>query len=149
MGYLDPGFDPTGVLDVLGDLVTARGGRATIVGPEWPWVAGELLAFADVEPATVPGALPLAARAALDDRRTCPRSRATRPISADARLFESVPGLAGAPVEIAFLDMADFGSWNTRHGQAAGDELLARLTAAPADAARSRGRSAMAATSSW
>ena len=47
---------------------------------------------------------------------------------ANARLFESVPGLAGAPVEIAFLDMADFGPWNTRHGQAAGDELLACLT---------------------
>ena len=127
MGYLDPGFDPAGALGVLGDLVTARGGRATVVGPEWPWVAAELLAFGtwSRRPFRERFRWPHVPPWMIDGRVRVPRYEA---YLADARLFESVPGLAGAPVEIAFLDMADFGTWNTRHGQAAGDELLARLT---------------------
>ncbi len=62
----------------------------------------------------------------IDGRVRVPRYEA---YLVDARLFESIPGLAGTPVEVAFLDMADFGNWNTAHGQAAGDELLALLTA--------------------
>jgi GGDEF domain-containing protein len=61
----------------------------------------------------------------IDGRVRVPRYEA---YLVDARLFESIPGLADAPVEIAFLDLADFGEWNTANGQAAGDELLAWLT---------------------
>jgi GGDEF domain-containing protein len=127
MGYLDPGFDPAGALDILGDLVVARGGRATLVGPEWPWVAAELLAFAawSHRPFRERFRWPHVPPWMIDGRVRVPRYEA---YLADARLFESVPGLAGAPVEIAFLDMADFGAWNTRPGQAAGDDLLAHLT---------------------
>jgi hypothetical protein len=123
MGNLDPGFDPTGVLDVLGGLVRANGGRPALIGPEWPWVAGELLSFAawSRRPFRERFRWPHVPPWMIDARVSVPRYEA---YLVDARLFESIPGLAGAPVEIAFLDLADFGNWNTENGQAAGDELL-------------------------
>ena len=126
MGNLDPGFDPTSVLDVLGRHVDGRGGRPTLIGPEWPWVAAELLAFAawSHRPFRERFRWPHVPEWMIDRRVNVPRYEA---YLVDARLFEGIPGLAGAPVEIAFLDLADFGTWNTAHGQAAGDELLAWL----------------------
>ena len=127
IGNLDPGFDPTSVLDVLGRHVDGRGGRPTLIGPEWPWVAAELLAFAawSHRPFRERFRWPHVPEWMIDRRVNVPRYEA---YLVDARLFEGIPGLAGAPVEIAFLDLADFGTWNTAHGQAAGDELLAWLT---------------------
>ena len=127
MGNLDPAFDPTSVLDVLGSLVHGSGGRPTLIGPEWPWVAGELLSFAawSSRPFRERFRWPHVPPWMIDGRVSVPRYEA---YLVDARLFESIPGLAGAPVEIAFLDLADFGDWNTANGQAAGDELLAWLT---------------------
>ena len=40
------------------------------------------------------------------------------------RLMSEVPGLSRAPIEIAFIDLAGFGAWNTRFGQALGDRVL-------------------------
>jgi GGDEF domain-containing protein len=127
MGMLDPGVDPTSALEVLGPLVRGRGGRPALVGPEWPWVAAELLSFAtwSRRPFRERFRWPHVPKWMIDQRVNVPRYEA---YLVDARLFESIPGLATAPVEIAFLDMADFGNWNTAHGQAAGDELLAWLT---------------------
>jgi len=127
MGYLDPRFDPAAVLDVLGSLVDATGGRPVLIGPEWPWVAGELLAFAawSERPFRERFRWPHMPDSVVDQRVRVPRYEA---YLVDARLFERVPGLSAAPIEIAFLDMAGFGAWNTDHGQAAGDELLALLT---------------------
>jgi GGDEF domain-containing protein len=62
----------------------------------------------------------------IDQKTRVPRYEA---YLVNARLFGQIPGLSAAPIEIAFLDMAGFGDWNTGHGQAAGDELLALLTA--------------------
>ncbi|HYO42655.1 MAG TPA: hypothetical protein VES19_05590 [Candidatus Limnocylindrales bacterium] len=128
MGNLDPGFDPTSVLDVLESLVRGTGGRPTLIGPEWPWVAGELLSFAawSRRPFRERFRWPHVPPWMIDGRVNVPRYEA---YLVDARLFESIPDLAGAPVEVAFLDVADFGTWNTENGQAAGDVLLARLTA--------------------
>ena len=41
-----------------------------------------------------------------------------------ARLMSEVAGLSRASIEIAFIDLAGFGSWNTRFGQALGDRVL-------------------------
>jgi GGDEF domain-containing protein len=128
LGNLDPGFEPAEVVDVLGGLVTSRDRRPVLIGPEWPWLAAALLSFA------TRSALPFRERFAWphvpdwmrDERVRVPRYEA---YLAYARLFAALPGLAAAPIEIAFLDMAGFGHWNTAHGQAAGDELLACLTA--------------------
>ncbi|MGH2512801.1 MAG: diguanylate cyclase domain-containing protein [Candidatus Limnocylindrales bacterium] len=40
------------------------------------------------------------------------------------RLMSEVAGLSRAPIEIAFIDLAGFGNWNTRFGQALGDRVL-------------------------
>ncbi len=40
------------------------------------------------------------------------------------RLFAEVRGLADAPVEVAFIDLAGFGAWNTTYGMRMGDEVL-------------------------
>ncbi|HLY13743.1 MAG TPA: diguanylate cyclase, partial [Candidatus Limnocylindrales bacterium] len=40
------------------------------------------------------------------------------------RLMSEVGGLARAPIEIAFIDLAGFGLWNTRFGQPLGDRVL-------------------------
>jgi GGDEF domain-containing protein len=127
MGNLDPRFDPADVLDALGSQVGRRGGRPELIGPEWSWVAAELLAFAGwaARPFRERFRWPHVPDWMIDERVRVPRYEA---YLEDARLFEGIPGLASAPLEIAFIDMAGFGSWNTAHGQAAGDELLACLT---------------------
>jgi len=127
LGHLDPAFEPASVLEVLGDLVARGDPRPELIGPEWPWVAAEILAFAEwcrrpfrerFRWPHVPGYM-------MDQRVRVPRYEA---YLVDARLFERIPGLSAAPVEVGFLDMAGFGVWNTGYGQAAGDELLALLT---------------------
>jgi len=40
------------------------------------------------------------------------------------RLMSEVAGLSRARIEIAFIDLAGFGAWNTRFGQALGDRVL-------------------------
>ena len=128
LGILDPEFDPAGVLPALGTLVAADDGRPELIGPEWPWLAAELLAFAgwSRRPFRERFRWPHVPPWMIDERVRVPRYEA---YLVNARLFESIPGLAPVPVEIAFLDLADFGDWNTANGQAAGDDLLARLTA--------------------
>ena len=44
-----------------------------------------------------------------------------------ARLFEALPALADAPIDEAFIDLADFGKWNGAHGEKAGDDLLTEV----------------------
>ena len=128
MGSLDPSFDPTEVRDVLGALAGLRGGRPTLIGPEWSWVAGELLSYAAWSERPfkdrfrwphVPGGM-------IDEKTAVPRIDG---FSAYARLFNRVPGLAATPVDLAFIDLANFGKWNKANGQQAGDELLGWLAA--------------------
>jgi GGDEF domain-containing protein len=128
LGILDPGFDPTGVLPVLAGLAAADDGRPIVMGPEWPWLAAELMAFSSWSrrPFRERFRWPHVPRWMIDEKVSVPRFEA---YLVNARLFESMPGLASVPVEIAFLDLADFGHWNSTHGQAAGDELLQELTA--------------------
>ena len=40
------------------------------------------------------------------------------------RLMSEVDGLSRTTIEIAFIDLAGFGAWNTRFGQALGDRVL-------------------------
>jgi hypothetical protein len=128
LGQLDPAFDPGSTLGRLGTLVATGDPRPELIGPEWPWVAGELLAFAGWcrRPFRERFRWPHVPAEMMDRKVRVPRYEA---YLVDARLFERIPGLSSAPVEIGFLDMAGFGAWNTAYGQAAGDDLLALLTA--------------------
>ena len=114
--------------EVLGTSSTARGGRADLVGPEWPWVAAELLAFGTwsrrpfrerfrwphVPPWMTTGA------------SGCPRY--------EAYLRRRAPVRGACPASPARPWRSRSWTWPTSapgtrdHGQAAGDELLALLT---------------------
>lgn len=128
LGMLDPSFEPSSVLDAIERLVVAHGGRPELIGPEWPWLAGEVLAFAawSARPFRERFRWPHVPEWMIDVRLRVPRFEA---YLVDARLFEGIPGLTELPIECGFIDLAGFGAWNTAHGQAAGDELLALLTA--------------------
>ena len=127
MGVFDPGFDPGRRPGRPGRSSLRRAGAG---GPRGTGVAVGRRRAARVrglEPPTVPGALPVAARATLDDRRAHRGARATRPISRMRACSERARPGRRARGDLV-LDMAGFGAWNTKHGQAAGDELLALLT---------------------
>lgn len=127
-GSLDPRFDPESVTEVLGTLAVRRGDRPRLIGPEWPWVAAELLSFKDwsATPFRERFRWPHVPTSMIDTKTAVPGFEAYLAL---ARLFEGVPGLDDARVEIAFLDLANFGDWNKQHGQVAGDDLLGWLTA--------------------
>lgn len=128
LGTLDPAFSTEAQVETIGRLIAASGGRTGLIGPEWPWMAAELALFArwSALPFSDRFRWPHMADWVIDRRVRVPRYEA---YLVDARLFSQVPGLAESQIEIAFLDLAGFGAWNTAHGQAAGDELLALLTA--------------------
>ena len=128
LGLLDPDFEPASVLDVMAARVEERGGRPELVGPEWTWLAAEILAFAawSGKPFRERFRWPHVPAWMTDTRVKVPRFEA---YLVDARLFEELPGLADLPIECGFIDLAGFGTWNSAHGQAAGDELLALLAA--------------------
>lgn len=47
-----------------------------------------------------------------------------------AELFAALPGLAGAPCTLAFLDLVGFRAFNNTHGQERGDAVLEEIAAA-------------------
>jgi len=126
LGQLDPSFEPASVLEVMESKVSERGGRPELVGPEWPWLGAEILAFAQWSgrPFRERFRWPHVPAWMTEPRFNVPRKEA---FGVHAHLFEQLPGLAGLPVEFAFIDLAGFGKWNTDHGMEEGDELLALL----------------------
>ncbi len=89
----------------------------------WTGLTGELSAW--LSSAT----RPFAARFHWPEVALANRNRRTGLPSYDyyadlARLFQELPGLADADVEVAFLDMAHFGQVNNRLGMAVGDACL-------------------------
>jgi GGDEF domain-containing protein len=127
-GQLDATFEPASVLDVMELQVRERGGRPELVGPEWPWLAAEILAFAtwSGKPFRERFRWPHVPTWMTDPGVSVPRKEA---FAVDARLFSELPGLASLTIECGFIDLAGFGEWNTEHGQDEGDKLLALLAA--------------------
>jgi len=122
LGQTDPEFDPRRTMAALASLQDADGWwRAA--GPDAIWTTrtvAELLVKLE---------LPFADRwqwpqLAIEhrDRRS---GLAWGTWLADlGRLMSEVPGLSRARIEIAFIDLAGFGAWNTRFGQPLGDRVL-------------------------
>ena len=137
LGSLDPSFEPAVAGDALAALARAAGERPAAIGPEWPWVAAELLAFADwaTRPFTDRFQWPNVPPAAMDPNLHVPRLEG---YFAVADLFTAVPALGSGEVDVVFLDLANFGTWNSHHGQAEGDRLLQLLTAELRKLPRSR-----------
>ena len=121
---LDPAFDPAPTVAFYA-RTQESGGWWRALGPEVPWLtAGVAEWFAALERA-VRGAVPLAARVADTARDRKTGLRHLRLLRRPApRLLPPRPGSAPPPLEVAFVDLAAFGDFNDREGQARGDEAL-------------------------
>ena len=119
---LDPDFDPRRTVAWFAHAQEPEGWWRAL-DPEVPWLTAAVVEWLEraarpfVERFRWPGALKLDL-----DRRTQLPSYAW---FADlARSIQEVPGLARATWEIAFVDLAGFGKFNTDNGQAKGDEVI-------------------------
>jgi GGDEF domain-containing protein len=119
---LDPDFDPRRTVAWFAHAQEPEGWWRAL-DPEVPWLTAAVVEWLEragrpfVERFRWPGALKLDL-----DRRTQLPSYAW---FADlARSIQEVPGLARAEWEIAFVDLAGFGKFNTDNGQAKGDEVI-------------------------
>ncbi len=119
---LDPDFDPKRTVAWFAHAQEPEGWWRAL-DPEVPWLTAAVVDWLErahrpfVERFRWPGALKLDL-----DRRTQLPSYAW---FADlARSIQEVPGLARAEWEIAFVDLAGFGKFNTDNGQAKGDEVI-------------------------
>ena len=126
LAHVDPGFDPSPTITFLGGR--QQDGGWSVLGPERPWLTGAihdlLLAFS----------MPFADRFRWPRVPPWMRDRHTRIpgfghfLDLD-RVLSELP-IGPEQVDVAFADLAGFGAWNTAHGQAAGDEVLALLATA-------------------
>ena len=119
---LDPDFDPDRTVSWFAHAQEPEGWWRAL-DPEVPWLTAAVIDWLDrstrpfVQRFRWPGALKLD----LDRRTQLP----TYAWFADlARSIQEVPGLARAEWDIAFVDLAGFGSFNTDNGQAKGDDVI-------------------------
>jgi GGDEF domain-containing protein len=126
LSRVDPAFDPTPTADFLGRLQEPSGWWRAL-DPEVPWLTGAVVEWleAAARPFHERFRWPGFERASRDRRTRLPWWAAFGDVV--VRTFERVPGLAGAPTEMAFIDLAGFGAFNTAYGQAAGDDVLRLL----------------------
>jgi GGDEF domain-containing protein len=136
-GAIDPGFNPLSVVEPLRSMVAGNGAHPCLIGPEWPWLTAELAAYLDWAAHTFTERFqwPNVADSAMDPKVGVPRYEGYLLL---ADLFDRVPALGRGTVDVAFVDLANFGKWNGDHGQDAGDRLLALLTHQPQTVPRSR-----------
>jgi GGDEF domain-containing protein len=119
---LDPTFDPG---PTIAWFASAQGddGWWRALGPEAPWLTAAIVDWLVRASGPVvarfrwPGAL----RIDLDRRTRLPGFAWFADL---VRSVAEVPGLRGARWEIAFIDLAGFGAFNTDHGQAKGDDVI-------------------------
>ncbi len=119
---LDPDFDPDRTISWFAHAQEPEGWWRAL-DPEVPWLTAAVVDWLEragrpfVERFRWPGAL----RLDLDRRTQLP----TYAWFADfARSIQEVPGLARAEWDLAFVDLAGFGTFNTDNGQAKGDEVI-------------------------
>ncbi|HSQ66144.1 MAG TPA: GGDEF domain-containing protein [Polyangiaceae bacterium] len=124
---LDPSFDPAGALAWFGEQQRPDG-FVLGFGPELLWLTGEvvLLARAAARPFAERFRFPSVPSANLDRKTALPFYAFFDDLT---HLFGALPGLAGASVPVAFLDLAGFGAFNNAFGQDLGDAVLAAFAA--------------------
>jgi GGDEF domain-containing protein len=119
---LDPDWDPRSAATYLVSRQDERGWWRAY-GPESAWLTLEIYQF--LRRASRPFAdrfrWPEVALTSRDRRTGLPRYDYYADL---ARLCQEVSGLGRAPIDVAFLDLAGFGSFNNRHGMAMGDAVL-------------------------
>ncbi len=119
---LDPDFDPSRTIEWFARAQEPEGWWRAL-DPEVPWLTGAVVDCLErachpfVDRFRWPGALKLD----LDRRTQLP----TYAWFADlARSIQEVPGLARVEWDVAFVDLAGFGKFNSDNGQAKGDEVI-------------------------
>jgi GGDEF domain-containing protein len=122
LGSLDPSFAPAATVDFFVRHQEASGWWRAL-DPEVPWLTAAIsgwLAGAD-RPFHERFAWPNYARTDLDRKTGIPGFAA---FDALDRLFRTLPGIGGAPIEMAFGDLAGFREFNNQCGQDTGDAVL-------------------------
>jgi GGDEF domain-containing protein len=119
---IDPGFDPEPTRRLLASL-QAEDGLWRALGPEAPWLSGQVLGLWRLFE------LPFAARFRWPYLPQQNRDHKTHlpffAYFADlAQLLAALPGLSSCEVELGFIDLVGFRTFNNRYGQDAGDDVL-------------------------
>lgn len=131
LASLDPDFDPSITAAFLATAQEPAGWWRGL-DPETPWLTGAIVEW--LEAAGQPFAnrfhWPVHQRLDLDRKTGVPGFAAFDRI---ARVFDALPGLAGARVEMAFSDLVRFREFNNRFGQEMGDRVLRAFAAALGD----------------
>jgi GGDEF domain-containing protein len=122
LAALDPGYEPAATARWFAGQQRPDGWWRAC-GPETTWLTVEILAWLRR------AELPFAARFTWPQLAIANRDRRTGlpfyGYFADLeRLFAGVEGLRDAPIDVAFIDLAGFGSFNNAHGMAMGDRVL-------------------------
>jgi len=122
LSTLDPAFDPGPTVGWFSRTQEAAGWWRAL-DPEVPWLTAAIVEW--LESAERPFAerfrWPAYQRVDLDRKTGIPGYVAFDRL---ARVFEAVPGIASAPVAIAFGDLAGFREFNNAFGQEMGDRVL-------------------------
>ncbi len=124
-------LDPTFRADRTVGLLLQRQDREgwwRAMGPETLWLTAEIAGLLDAAGGSFAARFrwPELAREQRDRRTGLPFYSYLVDLAA---LYAQFPGLAEAPVELAFLDLARFGEFNNAAGMAMGDEVLRRFAA--------------------
>jgi len=122
LATLDPTFDPASAAAWF-SRCQRDDGWWRAYGPEATWLSVEILAWlqASIRPFDARFRWPNLALANRDRRTGLPFYAYFADL---ARLFGEVRGLSSAAVEVAFIDLAGFGTFNNAHGMAMGDRAL-------------------------
>lgn len=93
------------------------------LGPDAPWLTGEIVGVVTraAAPFSARFRWPYCGPSVMDQKTAVPFFAHFLDV---AKLLASLPGLAAAPVELAFIDLIGFRAFNNRFGQDAGDEVL-------------------------
>jgi len=131
LATLDPDFDPS-ITAAFFAAAQEPTGWWRALDPEAPWLTASIVSW--LEDAQQPFAQrfhwPVHQRLDLDRKTGVPGYGAFDRI---ARVFDALPGLASARVELAFADLARFREFNNRFGQEMGDQVLRAFARALAD----------------
>lgn len=126
LARVDPSFDPLPTLDWYRRTQNGDDHLWRALGPDAPWLTHQIVTWSE-------GAQrPFAERFRWPHRAEAMRDHKTGlPFFAYfaelAEMFAKMPGLAGADVEMAFIDLIGFRAFNNQFGQTAGDDVLREL----------------------
>lgn len=122
LAALDPEYDPARTADWIATSQRADGWWRAC-GPESTWLTVEILAWLrrSVRPFSERFAWPHLAVTNRDRRTGLPYYGYFADLE---RLFQAMPGLGAAPIDVTFIDLAGFGTFNNDFGMAMGDDVL-------------------------